>query len=105
MCPGAGPAPILGTLDELGPNRVELDVAHRRHQMRLVHRVGGEAALEQVAGPAMREVDPPRIAPVGVRQRAAKAVRARWSEYQVDMVRHQAPGETPHAPLRAGRGD
>ena len=68
------PAPILRPLRQLCRDRVELDIADRRHQMRIVHRIAGESPLPQIAGPALAQVDPPRVAPVRVGQRRAQGI-------------------------------
>jgi hypothetical protein len=105
MRPGGGPAPILGPPGQPRPHRIELDVAHRRHQMGRIHRIGSEAALEEKAGPATGEVDPTRVAPVPFADRPAEPLRPGRGEDEVDVVRHQTPGQAAHVLTRAALRD
>lgn len=97
----ARPAPFLRMRDQARRDRHPLDIAHRRHQMRIVHRVAGEAALEQIAAPSLARVDVARVAPMRLGQRGAQAVRCFGDEDEVDVRVHQAPGEAGHARRRA----
>jgi hypothetical protein len=45
----ARPAPILGLSDKPRPDRVQSDIAGRRHQRRLVHDHGAETRLKEMA--------------------------------------------------------
>src|SRR5690606_9421677 len=65
----ARPAPVIRPRYHPGGHRVPLDIAHRRHQMRVVHRVGGKTPLEQVPAPALAEIDMAGVAPMRLAQR------------------------------------
>lgn len=100
MARRARPGPVLGRSDHSGRDRVVLDIAHRRHQVRVVHRIAGKARLEQVPAPALAKVDMAGIAPVRLAQRGTQAIAAFGQQDQVDVVVHQAPGQASH--LRPG---
>lgn len=101
----ARPAPVARLAHRGGGDGVVLDLAHRRHQMRIVHRVADETTLEKIAAPALAEIDAPAVAPVRLRQRGAQPVLARGHEDEVDMIVHQAPGEAARALSRASGGE
>lgn len=58
------PALLLRVLDECGSHRVPFNISNGCDQMPVVHRIAGEAALPQIAGRAMGEVDPSGIAAI-----------------------------------------
>jgi hypothetical protein len=94
---------LLRPVDKTGANRVQLNVTQAGVEMRFVHRKGSEAALPEIAAPALTLIDLPGIAAVGRRQSAPKPVRAGRDEDRMDVVRHDAPGPerrpAPSAPV------
>ncbi len=93
----ARPPPRARLLGEAGRDRIVLHVAHRRHQVRVVHRVAAEAALEQVAAPALPEVDEAGVAAVRLAERAPQRAGRGRHQDQVDVIVHETPGEASHA--------
>jgi hypothetical protein len=67
-------------------------VTRRGNEMRLVHRDGVKAALEQMACPTEPRIDRADIAPVRLGERRPQAVFVARRDDQVDVVRHQAVG-------------
>src|SRR4051794_4578301 len=94
----ARPVPLLRPLDQPRPHRIELDIAQAGMEVRLIHCDRGEAALPQMAAPALALVDRPAIAAVDRRQRRAETVGPTRHQNQVDVVRHQTP--SPDGSLR-----
>ena len=90
MGAGAAPGPVLGTPDKTGADGVEFDIAHRRQEVVLVHHERGKAPLPQVSTPALAEVDVPRIASVGLANRAGQTVYGLGHRNQMHVIRHQA---------------
>jgi hypothetical protein len=73
--------------------------------MGVVHRVAGEAALEQIAAPALAKIDSSGVAPVRFTERRAQPVGACRHQDQVDVVVHQAPGEAAGRTGGESRGE
>lgn len=65
--------------------------------MRIVHRVAREAALEQVAAPALTKIDHARVPPMRLAQHGAQTVGGVGQQDQMDVIVHQTPRETARA--------
>jgi len=52
-----------------------------------------ESTLEEVASPALSEVDVPRVAAMGLTDTLRQAVLVLGNSDQVHVIRHQAPSE------------
>ena len=102
MAASARPWPFLDFLDHPGGDRIVLDIADCGEQVAIVHRVTCEAALEQIAAPALTEIDPSRVEAVRLAESRAQAVGALRDEDQMNVVVHQAPGDAARAVGRAG---
>ena len=105
MCPRARPEPFLGAGRSSGRHRIVLDVACRCHQVAIIHRIAGEAPLEEMAAEVVAAIDPLGIGSVDAGQRGAQAVGIDGDEDKVDVVVHQAPGEARCAVPGAGGGE
>ena len=94
--PGGAPAPFFGRVDEPGPQRIPLDVAHHREQMFVaLHGERFEAALIEVAGAAGAVVGVP---PHGVRhaqpaEKLADLVGLGRTDDEMPMIGHHDQGE------------
>src|SRR5271166_4740172 len=82
----------LGPRDESCPDRVQRDIARRRHQMLLVHGGRTEARLEEMARDPQPRVDDRGIAPMRLAERPSQRLLAVGDENEVDVVWHQAIG-------------
>ena len=93
--------PALRMRNQARRDRAQLDVAHGRHQMRIVHRIRGKTALEETAGPALARVDVAGVAAVCLGKCGAQPVRGFGDEDEVDVIVHQTPGEAGYTRGRA----
>lgn len=75
MGASARPGPALRAGGKAGPYRVEFHSAGAGEQIRLVHDAGVEAALPEVAAPALTPVHLPGVAPVRLAERRPQTVR------------------------------
>jgi hypothetical protein len=97
--PEPGPAPVLGSFDEVCPQRVSLDVAADRQKVFVcVNRKRFEPSLVERprAERPMNVVPPHRVRhgeSVHVGRKIAIVLRP---EHEVPVIRHQAKGEQPH---------
>jgi len=91
---------------QAGADGVALDIpGHRQEVAVLLDRERVEALLEEVAPHALPEVDGARIAAVGFPDGARQGGRLRRHQHEVDVIRHQAPGQDLHLVLRRERGE
>lgn len=101
MRANARPEPVFGARSEFGSNRIERNVARRRHQMRLVHRNRAVARLEQVSADAQPRIDHAGVAPVRLAERPPEPLGRRRRQDQMDVVRHEAVRPDRHTSLAA----
>jgi len=95
--PGAGPRPLPRPRHEARPDRVPLDVSHRRHGMRPVQHAREEPLLPQVPSPSFTEVDAAGVPPMGLADAAGQALGRLGHCHEVHVIRHQAPRPDRHA--------
>jgi hypothetical protein len=86
----ARPSPLLCNRTKPRPNRIVLDVAHRREKVALVHDKRVEAFLPKMPTPTFAKIDPTRKASVSFANRTAQSVFSAWHHDQMNVVRHQA---------------
>lgn len=103
--PEPGPAPVLGSFNQVGPQRVSLDVAadrqevlvgidRKRLESSLVERPRAERPMDMVPAHRVRHGQPmhePRKVAIGL-----------WPEHEMPVVWHQAECQQPHRGQRAG---
>lgn len=73
--------------------------------MRRVHGASGQMRPAQAPAPAFPDMDPTRLAAVGIGKCRAQAAGRAGHQDQVHMVGHQAPGPHRNAHLRATLGE
>ena len=88
----ARPFPFARRRAKPGAHRIEREIADGVQHMIIVHRHAAEPALEQMPGFARAGVDEGGVAPVGLADRARKAVARRGRQNEMQVVRHQAIG-------------
>jgi len=105
MGTGAGPRPILGSIAQPGPNRVQRHITGRVGEVRLIHQDRSKSSLPQVTGPAVAGVDEARIAAMGIGEGPAQSVCIGRDDDQVNMIGHQAVGSDarPRLPRAIGK--
>src|SRR3954469_18267375 len=86
----ARPGPLLRLFDQPGPHGIERDVADGVDQMFFVQQNRTEAALPQMARPAVPPVDAGRIAPMRFGERSPQAILIGGYQDHVNVVGHQA---------------
>ncbi len=91
------PGPLLGPLDQPGPDRVEVDVAADLEEVAfLFDQVALEAPLKQVPAATVAAVEVPGVAPVELLH-AGREVRLGRFDEQVLVIAHQDEGVQPPA--------
>lgn len=94
MTARARSGPVLGMRDQPGRHRILFHIAHRRHQMRVIRRIAGEATLKQITAPFLPKIDVPRVPPMRFTQSRRQSIPILRQEDQVNMIVHQAPRQT-----------
>ena len=59
-------------------------------------KIGGYCTCHRNPAPALAEIDRPRIASMRLAQRGAQAIGMFRNEDEVNVIVHQAPGQTAH---------
>jgi len=104
--PEARPRPVFGGADELGAERVALDVGQDAEQVRvLLNREGAEAALPDVAATAMAAVVAADVAGEQPLHESAEVAIAAGPEDEVEVIGHQAEGGHAHGQALAAGGE
>ena len=83
----ARPGPVTGKLDQPSPHGIEQDIAHRRGQMRLIHRHCAKASLPEVAGPLQPRVNSPGMGAMHAGERTRASARRTPSESAGTRIR------------------
>jgi hypothetical protein len=101
MCPCAAPRPFFRDNGKVCSDGVKLNVPRRCQQVGFVHGKRGEAALPQMAFPALPEIDHTAVTAMGLSYTAPQCFFAFRHSDQVDMVWHEAICPDSHATFAA----
>src|SRR5439155_3681478 len=81
---------VVGTGDELGAYRIQLDIPCRRQRVPVIHDEGREPSLPEAARPPLPPVYLSRISAVSLADGATETAGGRGNNDEMGVVRHQA---------------